>query len=309
MTLAPFSSGLRETEPKETGRQLGDNCSRLVICHPDEIRPHPMYIRHHIAVHARQLSAIAELGDLAFRKPLSITREKIILDGLARWTLARQRHMPTLACIEYQMSEAEAIQYILQEHRRLSGLNNFIRICLALELEPDLKEKARARQQNGRNQGSPNLTEGERLDVRKEIARVAGVSVGNVTKVKQLMTAAHPDIIQALREKELSIHRAWSWSKLSPEEQREKLFQNRSERGIARTIHDLVSAHVRKNSPVVTQSVDLTQFASALQSGKLGSVTVVSINVPGKAIFVTDELVRTLDAQRELALTCGTNNL
>jgi hypothetical protein len=291
-------------------QQLVDNCSRLVTRHPDEIHPHPIYVRHHITVHVRQLSAVAELGDLAFREPLSITRENVILDGLARWTLARQRHMPTLACIEYEMSEAEAIQYLLQRHLRSSGLNDFVRICLALELEPDLKEKARVKQQTGgRNKGSPNLTEDGRLDVRKEIARVAGASVGNVSKVKQLITTAHPDIIQALRERELFIHRAWSWIKLSQEEQREKLFQNRSKRGVARTIRNLISAHVRKSWPVAAQSIDLTQFASALQSGKLGSVTVVSINIPGKAIFVTEELLRAFEAQKELAVTCDTNNL
>jgi hypothetical protein len=46
------------------------------------------------------------------------------------------------------------------------------------------------------------LTEAGRLDVRNEIARIAGVSVGNVTKVKQLTTTAHLDILKALREKD-----------------------------------------------------------------------------------------------------------
>ena len=65
-----------------------------------------------------------------------------------------------LACIKYEMSEAEALRYLLQKHHRSNRLNDFIRICLALELEPFLKEKARAKQQaGGRNKGSPNLTE------------------------------------------------------------------------------------------------------------------------------------------------------
>jgi hypothetical protein len=207
------------------------------------------------------------------------------------------------------MSEAEAIQYILQKHRRSSGLNDFIRISLSLELEPFLKAKARAKQQaGGQNKGSSNLTEGGRLDVRREIARIAGVSVGNVSKVKQLTTTAHADIIKALQEKELSIHRAWLWSKLSPEEQRKKLLQNRSERGIARTIRNLVSAHVRKSSPLVTQSGDLTKGVSALQSGKLGLITVFPVKIPGRAIFVSEELFRCLQAPEESVLICATNN-
>jgi len=216
---------------------------------------------------------------------------------------------PALACIEYGMSEAEALQNLLQRHRRSSGLNDFIRICLGLELEPFFKAKGRAKQQaGGQNKGSSILTEAERLDVRKEIARIAGVSVGNVTKVKQLTTTAHSDIIKALREKELSIHRAWLWRKLSPEEQREKLWLNQSKRGIAQTIRHLLSPYLPKSSPLVTKLGDLIKLVSALQSGKLGSVRVVSINVPGKAIFVTEELFRTLEAQEELALTCATNS-
>jgi len=303
MAVQTFSSGLSGTQ-----RQLDDDRGRLVTCHPNELRAHPSYIRHNLAVHACQLSAVAELGDLAFREPLVITQDHIILDGFARWTLARLQGRSTLACIEYEMSEAEALQNILQRHRRSSGLNDFIRICLALEIEPFLKSKGRAKQQaGGQNKGSSILTKAERLDVRKEIARIAGVSVGNVTKVKQLTTTAHSDIIKALREKELSVHRAWLWSKLPPEEQREKLWLNQSKRGIGKTIRHLLSRYMPKSSPSVTKLGDLIELVSALQLGKVGSVRVVSINVPGKTIFVTEELLRTLESQEDLALTCATN--
>jgi hypothetical protein len=291
MTELTLSSVLSGTQ-----RQLGDNRGRLVTCHPDELRPHPSYIRHNLAVPAYQLSAVAELGELAFREPLVITQDHIILDGFARWALARLQSRLALGCIEYEMSEAEALQNLLQRHRRSSGLNDFIRICLGLELEPFLKSKGRAKQQaGGQNKGSSILTKAERLDVRKEIARIAGVSVGNVSKVKQLTTTAHSDIIKALREKELSIHRAWLWSKLSPEEQREKLWLNQSKRGIGKTIRHLLSSHLPKSSPLAPRLGDLVKLVSALQTGKLGSVRVVSINVPGKAIFVTEELFRPLE--------------
>lgn len=293
----------------ETGRRIGDFHGQLVDCRLDELHLHPSCVRHNLAVPASKLCALAELGDLAFREPLVITQDHIILDGLARWTLARLQGRPTLACIEYEMSEAEALQNLLQRHRRSSGLNDFIRICLGLELEPFLKAKGRAKQQaGGQNKGSSILTEAQRLDVRKEIASIAGVSVGNVTKVKQLTTTAHSDIIKALRERELSIHRAWLWSKLSPDEQREKVWLNQSRKGIGKTIRHLLSPYLPKNSPPALNVGDVIKLVSALQSGKLASVRVVSINVPGKAIFVTEELFRTLEAQQELALTCATKN-
>jgi hypothetical protein len=292
MKVLTFSSAFSESE-----RQLDDNRGRLVICRPDELRPHPSYARHHVAVPADQLSTLANLGDLAFVEPLVITADHIILDGFARWTIARHRKRPTLACIEYNMSEDCALQHIVQRHRRSSGLNDFVRICLALELESSLKEKAQANRQAGSlNKGSSNLAKAGSLDIRREIARIAGVSVGNVSKVKQMVINLHPDLISSLQQKELSIHRAWLLSKFSQRKQREELMRYQSERGIGRTIRRLVSAHVRMSSPSVSESSDLTALVSAVQSGKLASIKVVSISVPGRIIFVTEDLLRSIQS-------------
>ena len=70
----------------------------------DELRPHPSYVRHHLSVPAHKLSALADLGDVALRDPLVITRDGTILDGYARWELARLRGRPTLNCIRYEMT-------------------------------------------------------------------------------------------------------------------------------------------------------------------------------------------------------------
>ena len=191
----------------DKGRLLG--AGQLVTCRLDDLRPHPSYVRHHLAVPASQLSALAERGDRAFLEPLMITEDRTILDGYARLELARRRGRATLPCIAYELTESEALHWLLQKHRRSNGLNDFSRILLALELEPWFKEKARSNQRaGGQNKGSSKLTEAGRLDVRSEIAAAAGVSVGNVTKVKQLTITAHSELLQALRSREISIHRA-----------------------------------------------------------------------------------------------------
>jgi hypothetical protein len=288
------------TVPSELG-EIAQRCAndfRNVRHHPNEVRPHPSYIRNNVAVNPCQLAALAELGELAFREPLFITQDRIILDGLARWTLARLQKRAAFACIEFEMSEEAALQYLLK--RRQSGLNDFVRISLSLELEPFLKNKARANQQaGGRKKVWSTLTEDASFDVRREIARSAGVSVGNVTKVKQLVATADIEIIKAVREKDLSIHRAWMWSKLPPDEQREKLWRKRSEKGIARTIRRLVASHVPAVSSPVVESTDVTHLLSAAQAGRLDSVRLVSVRVPGRAIFVTEELFRILQDQQE----------
>jgi len=169
----------------ENGQQLDDIQRRLVTCRLDELRPHPSYVRHHLTVPAFQLSALTERGNLALLDPLVITRDRTILDGYALRELARQQGSPTLPCIELNLNEAEGLQWLLWKSRRSNGLNAFSRILLALDLEPGLKEKARSNQRaGGQNKGSSKLTEDKRLDVRSEVARAAGVSVGNVTKVR-----------------------------------------------------------------------------------------------------------------------------
>jgi hypothetical protein len=234
----------------DNGRLLA--AGQLVTCRLDELHPHPSYIRHHLTVSAAQLSALAERGDQAFLEPLVITQDRTILDGYARLELARLQGRGTLPCIEYELTESEALHWLLQKHRRSNGLNAFSRILLALDLEAGFKEKARSNQQaGGQHKGSSKLTEAERLDVRREIAAAAGVCVGNVSKVKRVISTAHAELLQALSSGEVSIHWASLWWKESAARQREELRSYQSERGIKKTIRRLVSRHRRKGPPAL----------------------------------------------------------
>ena len=66
--------------------------------------------RHHLAVPASQLSALAGIGELAFREPIVITRDRFIIDGYARVELARIQDRLRLPCSEYQLTEEEALR-------------------------------------------------------------------------------------------------------------------------------------------------------------------------------------------------------
>ena len=272
---------------------------RFIIRRVEELRPHPSYIRHHLTVSASQISTLAIQGDQAFCEPLVITRDNTIIDGYARWELARHLGREILSCLEYHLSESEALQWILRTHQRSKGLNSFNRIVLALDLEPPFQEKARSNQRiGGQNKVSSNLTEAERIDVRAEIAAAAGVAVGNITKVKQILTAVHHDLIEALRSGEISIHRAWGWRQETAEKQRDILLQYRSERGIKKTIRELISRHrSRKNS----LDLDLTNLAcrlSTLRPNQLTSVKVGIVKSSGRALYLTEELAAALDGRQ-----------
>jgi hypothetical protein len=104
----------------------------LITCAVHELHAHPAYLRHHLAVPAGQLSAVADRGELAFEEPLVTTKSRTIIDGYDRWELAKYKCRPTLPCIEYDLTDDEALNRLLQTHQRSNGLNDFCRILLAL---------------------------------------------------------------------------------------------------------------------------------------------------------------------------------
>ncbi len=285
-----------EASPLEAGQ--------LVTCRLDELRPHPSYVRLGLTVPASKLSALAEEGELAFREPLVITQDRTILDGYARWELARRKGRATLPCLECDLSHEDALRCLLLRHCRSDGLNGFCRILLALELESCFREKGQSNQQaGGKNKGSSNLTEADRIDVRKKIAEAADVSVGNVSKVKQLMGTAHPELLEALRVGEVSIHRAWQWSVKSQERQAEALRAYRAEKGVNKAIRDLISRHGPRSFPTAPDLGSLVRRLSQLGAGEFGSVNLSVIRLPGKTIFVTEELLQSLPPHQESMLT------
>ena len=286
------------------GSLLG--AGQLVTCRLDELQPHASYVRHHLTVPTSALSALAERGERAFLEPLAITRDRTILDGYARWELARRKGRATLPCLEYDLSDQDALRWLLLRHCRSNGLNDYCRILLALELEPCFREKGLSNQRaGGQSKGSSKLTEAERVDVRSEIAAAAGVSVGNVTKVRQILTTACAELQDSLRNGEVSIHRAWHWREMSCENQRRALMVYQGERGVRKTIRRLVSKHMSKH-PASADGLGLAGLArrlSQLRGPQLNSIVVATVKVPGKAVFVTEEVLQLVPAQEEL-LSC-----
>ena len=104
--------------------------SHLVSCLVADLRPHPSYARHRLSVDASRLSALAERGDLAFEDPIAITHERIVIDGYARWELAKRRGRPMLNCIEYEVRSEEALGELIRTHGPSRGFTDFVRIEL-----------------------------------------------------------------------------------------------------------------------------------------------------------------------------------
>jgi hypothetical protein len=287
----------------------------IVTVHIDELKSHPSYARHHVAVPAAQISVLSSLGEFAFREPIVVTRDRIVVDGYARLHLARQQGRGTIVCMKYDLTEEEALRWLVQSRRPSKGLNAYMRIILALDSEPYLQEKARENlRAGGRSKGSSNLTENSRIDVRSEIAAIAGVSTGNVTKVKQLSRTVAPAVEQALRDGEISIHRGWLWSEESAERQLENLRLRRLEVGVKKKAKILISQHsaTHENSGHDPHFFTMPQLAHLVESlsaraeknpNALGTAVIATLGIPGQGIFITHDLV---DMVRTTGQSCGT---
>lgn len=202
-------------------------------------------------------------------------------------------------CIEYPLGEGEVLPFILRYHQPRHTWNSFVRISIARRLKPALQQRALDNMRaGGKNKGLTNLSKADRIDVRQQIAMLAGTGVGNVTKVETILERAHPSIIVALQNALLSIHRAWQWCKLSKMEQKEEFARYEEER-TRRKLQRELSVEESKIS------LDPAQVIKALQlkeSQEPGSITIETSPIKRTIIVLGRELLAAMDAQRELDL-------
>ena len=131
---------------------------------------------------------------------------------------------------------------------------------------------------------------------------------GNVSKIKQLLVKAPPEILEALRTGEIRIHRGWKWSKQSPESQIATLTAYRNEKGMKKKIKNLISRHKPTTTDAHLDPTSLFSRLSALSPAESASITISVIKASGKAAYVTEELLQTLGSQQELTFTCTTKS-
>jgi len=238
-----------------------------------------------------QLSALIDLGEIAFQQPIVVTANGIIVDGYARWQLATRQGRETILCLEYELTDEEALRWLIKTHRPLRGLNSYCRILLALDLAPSLQETARENQRlGGQHKGSSNLTEAQKLDVRAKTASAAGVSSGNITKVEQIARSAPPLIDHSLRSGEITIHKAWQWRRLSPQQQAARLVEYRTQKGTNLTSRRLIQKHAAKLVPsrlIASTLGDLLKDVCPEGAAVLDSITVSEIEAAGNVAYFT----------------------
>ena len=200
-----------------------------------------------------------------------------------------------------EVSENESLQFILSRHRSRRGWNNFVRIRLALRLEPYLRQKALDNMRvGGKYKGSATLPDLERVDVRQQIAGLAGVGTRNVSNVKTILQIAHPRIIEALTDGTLTINRGMQFCKLSRAEQLEQFIHYSTERATNKVIRQSLSRPSdQKSSAYLVKVLDALRQQEAKQPGSI-SIRLSARNQ--SVLLIGRDLLAQPLAQEELKL-------
>jgi hypothetical protein len=244
---------------------------RPVVRFPEQLRLHRALEELGWTGAIDEFNNVARLKNQSAPEPILITTNGTILAGFGLWRLAVFERRHEIHCIEYPLCEEESLQFILTYHQSRRGWNDFVRICLALKLEPSLQQRARDNMSaGGKYKGSTNLSEADRIDARHGIAKCAGTGTGNVSKVKAILRSAHPNIITALHNGWLSIHRAWLWSKLPKLQQKVEFARYEEER----TQRKILQEFLPKPASVSMDPVRVIETLQRVEAQQPGSIDI-----------------------------------
>lgn len=235
--------------------------------------PHPLISKLQLEPRAEHILKLEAIGASLFDRPLFITREGIIVDGHARWMAAKKLGREKVPCLEFDLSPEDALERILSEVPKPSWLVPFARVELALSLGRKLQEQGRLNQQRGgQHKGLSKLAEAERINTRREVARIARVSTGNVTKVRQILSAAmDSEVINAVRSSEISIHFAWKLRACSRNEQLDAIsvrrFRQKARKKLVRLARAKLSfdASVRESLRLIASGLRMLPATPAMK--------------------------------------------
>jgi hypothetical protein len=243
---------------------------RPVVRSPEQLRLHQA-LEELSWTGVDEFNAAARLTNPPVTEPILITPKGTILTGIGRWQLAVFERTHEIHCIEYPLTEDESLPFILIHHQSRCGWNAFVRIRLALTQEPNLQQRALDNMRaGGKYKGWANLPEAQHIEVRREIARTAGVGARNVGNVKTILKAAHPRLLEALRDGTLTINRAIQFCKSPRAEQLEQFIRYSEERATNKLIRQAIARPKQeKISPDVVTLLDALQRQEARQPGSV----------------------------------------
>jgi hypothetical protein len=256
----------------------------------DELRPHPAMVQCNLLPTAVQLEPLHKAGMRIFEFPLLICRDGTIIDGYKRWMIARDRGHPKLMCTVLDKSEEDVLRLILENARSRSYLNRFCRYALALtQVGPLAAQASENRVLGGTKKQLAKLPKDQKIDVRKEVARLAGGGERNVDKVKLVLERGIDRLKTMAREGTISIDAAAKLAEKDAEQQRFELEVRQSRRDQTRRIQSRSSTARDKAMLLIKRLMSLLEKA-------------VKVEELAKFWPLLEELVEALRAELHVAV-------
>jgi hypothetical protein len=142
-----------------------------------------------------------------------------------------------------------------------------------------------------------NLPDAQRIDVREEIAKAAGVCPRNVANVKALLKLAHPRVTEALRDGTLTINRALQLCKFPRAKQLEQFIRYSEERATNKVIRRSIARPRGEKSSL--EVLPLLDSLRQQEARKPGSVVVRVGRHQRTVILVGRDLLPEPSVQKE----------
>ena len=136
----------------------------------------------------------------------------VLVDGHNRYEIA-EKHGLEFKTEEMEFSgRTDAKLWIIKNQLGRRNLSTYDRSILALKLKPVIAEKAKEKQaeyHGNQHDGLHQKSDKEQVTTAKELAKVAGVSHDTIHKVETIEKSDNEEVKQAVRNKEMSINKAY----------------------------------------------------------------------------------------------------
>jgi len=169
--------------------------------------------------------------------------------------------------------EDESLQFMITHHQTRRGWNDFVRISLALSRKSSLQQAGLNNMRlGGKYKGLANLPEAKHIDVRQEIAYLAGACPRNVSKVKTILEKGHLRLIEACQDGVVTVHRALQFCRLPQAQQVEAFSRYLNKRSSDKTArHSIAKLRLERIRPTTG---DLLHALQQLESREPGSIEI-----------------------------------
>ena len=147
-----------------------------------------------------------------------VTWNGVLIDGHNRYEIAKEHGLEfNVTEMEFESRE-DAKLWIIRNQLGRRNLSAYDRSSLALKLKPLFADKAKAKEQERKT----TYQKSEKSNIpttntTKELAKIAGVSHDTIHKVEVIESSGNDDLIDKVKNKEMSINKAYREVKGLPE--------------------------------------------------------------------------------------------